>query len=151
MFLVGGQGAVLVMFVLSSYCSAVGAHCNVTGVWVNTLGSILSLHAEGLHLSGSLRTSVEVSHGGAGDEMTGQLVGVLGRGTQATFTMSVRWSGGSVTAWVGQCFQTWKCPVLRTMWLLRSEATVEEDNWKATRIGEDLFYPQKTCHEHKLV
>ncbi|XP_075033939.1 avidin-related protein 3-like isoform X2 [Mixophyes fleayi] len=141
------QGIVLFMLVLSCHCSHVGAHCNVSGVWVNTLGSVLTISAEGPLLSGFLCSSVEVSVGAAGDK-TGTLIGVLGQGNQPTFTMSVRWSGGSVAAWVGQCFQTSRCPVLRTMWLLRSEATVEENNWKATRIGEDIFYPQKTCNEN---
>ncbi|XP_056406028.1 avidin-related protein 1-like isoform X2 [Hyla sarda] len=120
------------------------AHCNVTGVWVNTLGSVLKLFAEGSQLKGSLHSSVALYPGAAGERMTGKLIGLIGQGDQPTFTMSVSWKEGSITAWVGQCFQTSDCPVLKTIWLLRSKATLE-DNWKATRIGEDVFYPQKKC------
>ncbi|KAM9296696.1 avidin-related protein 3-like [Gastrophryne carolinensis] len=115
----------------------------MSGVWVNTLGSVLVLQAEGSHLSGFLHSSVESYPGAAGVKMTGNLSGVLGKGKLSTFTMSVNWHGGSVTSWVGQCFMRLKCPVLRTTWLLRSEAATENDSWKSTRIGEDLFSPQK--------
>ncbi|XP_075702039.1 avidin-like [Rhinoderma darwinii] len=121
-----------------------GAPCNVTGVWVNAVGSVLKLSAKGSQLKGSLCSYVEVYPGAAGEQKTGKLMGLIGQGDQPTFTMSINWKGGSVTAWVGQCFQTSDCPVLKTTWLLRSKATLE-DNWKATRIGEDVFYPQKKC------
>ncbi|KAM5135442.1 avidin-related protein 4/5-like [Mantella aurantiaca] len=131
------------MLLLCVCCSDAWAQCNVTGVWVNTLGSVLRLRADGPHLSGSLRSSVEIHPGAAGDNMTGKLTGVLGKGKRPTFSMSVSWKDGeSVTAWVGQCLPTAQCPVLRTMWLLRTSST-EEDNWKATRIGEDVFYSEK--------
>ncbi|XP_072259993.1 avidin-related protein 4/5-like isoform X2 [Pyxicephalus adspersus] len=137
------KGFVLCLVLLCTYCSAVGAHCNLTGVWVNTLGSVLTLHADGLHLIGSLHSSVELYPGAAGDKV-GKLMGILGQGQQPTFSMCVSWRDGeTVTAWVGQCFLTTQCPVLKTFWLLRSQAT-EKDNWQATRIGEDLFHP-KNC------
>ncbi|XP_073537691.1 avidin-related protein 4/5-like [Phyllobates terribilis] len=136
---VGGQGLVLVIFMVTSYYNDVqGASCNVTGVWVNTLGSVLKLSAEGSQLKGSLHSSVELYPGAAGDLMTGKLIGLIGHGDQPTFTMSITWKEGSVTAWVGQCFQMSDCPVLKTMWLLRSKATVEDD-WKATRRCWELI------------
>ncbi|XP_018423965.1 PREDICTED: avidin-like [Nanorana parkeri] len=147
--MVAMKGSVLCMVLLWTYCSDVGAQCNMTGVWVNTLGSVLILHADGSRLSGSLRSSVELHPGSAGDQMTGKLMGVLGKGKQPTFSMSVSWKGETVTAWVGQCFQTAQCPVLRTMWLLRSPTTAE-DNWKATRTGEDIYYPEKKCEVERL-
>ncbi|XP_068119453.1 avidin-related protein 4/5-like [Hyperolius riggenbachi] len=144
--LLGVQRVLLCVFVLSCSCSDVqGAECNMTGVWINTLGSVLTLHADGGSLSGSLHTTVEQNPGAAGGDMTGKLMGVLGKGKQPTFAMSVRWHKGSVTAWVGQCFIKAGCPILRTVWLLRSEETSEGNNWKATRVGEDIFYAQKKC------
>ncbi|XP_066442997.1 uncharacterized protein [Eleutherodactylus coqui] len=110
-----------------------GAHCNMTGVWVNTLGSVLNISAEGSQIRGSLHSSVELHPGAVCEQMPGELVGLVGQGDQPTFTMSTSWKGGSVTAWVGQCFQISGCPVLKTIWLLRSKATIE-DNWKATRF-----------------
>ncbi|KAM4691203.1 avidin-related protein 4/5-like [Rhinophrynus dorsalis] len=124
--------------------------CNVSGVWVNSLGSVLTLSVEGPLLSGSLRSSVESSAGAAGKEKIGKLVGLLGDGEHATFAMSVMWSGGSVSTWAGQCFLRSHCPVLRTLWLLRSEAGTEDKNWQSTRIGEDTFHPQKACDSEKL-
>ncbi|KAE8576923.1 hypothetical protein XENTR_v10004366 [Xenopus tropicalis] len=124
--------------------------CNMSGTWVNELGSVLSLVAKGPHLSGSLQSSVETSQGAAGDEKMGKVVGVLGDGEQPTFTMSVKWSAGSVSTWAGQCFWRTNCPVLRAIWLLRSEVSTEDKNWKATRIGEDLFRPQKACDSDQL-
>ncbi|XP_075207852.1 avidin-like [Anomaloglossus baeobatrachus] len=137
------QGVMLAIFIVTGYYNAVqGAHCNVTGVWVNTLGSVLKLSAEGYQLKGSMHSSVQLYPGAAGEQMASKLIGLISQGDQPTFTMSIKWKEGSVTAWVGQCFQMSDCPVLKTMWLLRSKATAE-DNWKATRIGEDVFHPQK--------
>ncbi|XP_073462511.1 avidin-like [Aquarana catesbeiana] len=137
------KGVVLCLVLWSVYCSDVqGVHCNMTGVWLNTLGSVLTLHMDGPHLGGSLRSFVMLSQGVPGDEMTGKLVGVVGKGKEPTFSMSITWKGGeTVTAWVGQCFVKPHCPYLQSMWLLRSQST-EEDDWKATRIGEDYFYPK---------
>ncbi|XP_075435679.1 avidin-related protein 4/5-like [Ascaphus truei] len=117
--------------------------CNVSGVWGNGLGSVLSLSSEGLQLTGLLRSAVESSRGAAGGERIGKVVGVLGDGEQPTFAMSVSWTGGSVSTWAGQCFRRSDGTVLRTMWLLRSAASSEVNSWKATRVGEDTFYPQK--------
>ncbi|XP_069809336.1 avidin-like isoform X2 [Dendropsophus ebraccatus] len=121
----------------------------MTGAWVNTLGSVLKLSAEGSQLKGSLHSSVALYPGAAGEKRTGKLIGLVGQGDQPTFTMSISWKGGAVTAWVGQCFQTSDCPVLKTVWLVRSKTTVE-DNWQATRVGEDVFYPQKKCNVDNL-
>uniref|UniRef100_A0A8C5QXG6 Avidin n=1 Tax=Leptobrachium leishanense TaxID=445787 RepID=A0A8C5QXG6_9ANUR len=135
------QVAVMCLCVVGAYdmdlrCS------NISGVWVNSLGSRLSLSVAGLRLSGSYKTGVESSPGSAGKDMTGKVVGVLGSGVHPTFAMSVSWRGGSVTTWAGQCFQGVSRPVLKTIWLLRSQVPVE-DNWMATRIGEDTFHRQK--------
>ncbi|XP_040185721.1 avidin-related protein 4/5-like [Rana temporaria] len=146
------KGVVLCVVLLSVYCSDVqGKHCNLTGVWLNTLGSVLTLHMDGPHLGGSLRSFVKLSKGG--DEMTGkiigELIGVVGKGKEPTFSLSISWKGGeTVTAWVGQCFIKPHCPYLHSMWLLRSQSTEEED-WQATRIGEDYFYP-KNCTVNEL-
>ncbi|XP_077314602.1 avidin-like [Lithobates pipiens] len=143
------KGVVVCLVALSLYCSDVqGTQCNMTGVWLNTLGSMLTLHMDGPHLGGSLHSSVMLSEGGEGDMMTrkliGELIGVIGNRKEPTFSMSISWKGGeTVTAWVGQCFVKPHCPYLHSMWLLRSQST-EEDEWKATRIGEDYFYP-KNC------
>ncbi|KAM3923028.1 uncharacterized protein RB166_012117 [Leptodactylus fuscus] len=120
-----------------------GTHCNMTGIWINTQGSVLRLSMQGSLLKGSLCTSVELSPD-AKCEMSGEVIGHLGQGDQQIFTMSVNWDGDSATVWVGQCFQPLDCPILKVMWLLRTK-TIEKENWMGTRIGEDVFYPKDTC------
>ncbi|XP_040185720.1 avidin-related protein 4/5-like isoform X2 [Rana temporaria] len=146
------KGVVLCVVLLSVYCSDVGKQCNMTGVWSNTLGSVLTLHMDGPHLGGSLHSFVKLSQGGAGDKtgkLIGELIGVVGKGKEPTFSLSISWKGGeTVTAWVGQCFVNAPCPYLHSMWLLRSQSTEEED-WKATRIGGDYFYPTN-CDVNEL-
>ncbi|KAM4664425.1 avidin-like [Discoglossus pictus] len=142
------QALLMALCVLSAWCNEVHTEsCNVTGVWVNSLGSVLSLSLEGHHLSGSLHTAVESSPGAAGDDKFGKVVGVVGIGNQPTFTMSVSWKEGAVSTWAGQCFWRSHSPVLRTIWLLRSEVSSEDMNWEATRVGEDIFHPKKTHHK----
>ncbi|XP_073462512.1 avidin-like [Aquarana catesbeiana] len=144
------KGVVLCLVLLSLYCSDVqGAQCNMTGVWFNSEGSVLSLHRDGPHLGGSLHSSVKLSQEGGGDEKTGRLIGTVGKGKEPTFSMSISWKGGeTVTACIGQCFVKPHCSYLHSTWLIRSHSTEEED-WKATRIVEDYFYP-KNCDENEL-
>ncbi|KAM8945885.1 avidin-related protein 3-like [Pelodytes ibericus] len=139
------QVIVLFLFVMGANCHDMQhkEHCNISGVWINTLGSSLSLLVNGAQLSGTLKSAVESSPGAAGEQMTGKVVGVLGDGVPPTFAMSVSWSGGSVSTWVGQCFQERSRTVLKTTWLLRSKVATEDQNWMATRIGEDSFHLQK--------
>ncbi|XP_053309758.1 avidin-like [Spea bombifrons] len=140
-----GQAVVCLLAAMVASCEDLQheENCNLTGVWVNTLGSVLTLSVEGPKLSGSFKSSVETSLGAAGEEMIGKVVGVVGEGVQPVFAMSVSWSGGSVSTWAGQCFQGLHHSILKTTWLLRSKVGTEDKNWKATRIGEDTFHPQK--------
>ncbi|XP_053552687.1 avidin-like [Bombina bombina] len=124
--------------------------CNVSGVWLNELGSVLNLSADGPRLSGTFHSSVESSSGATGEGIIGKVLGVVGQSDQPTFTMSVSWEGGSVSTWAGQCFLRSHHPVLRTVWLLRAEASSEDQNWSATRIGENTFHPKKPHHQDPL-
>ncbi|XP_063281546.1 avidin-related protein 4/5-like isoform X2 [Pelobates fuscus] len=139
------QAVVLCLYVLGACGTDLHKErCNVSGVWVNSLGSMLTLSVdEGSHLRGFLKSSVESSPLAAGENMIGKVSGVLGSGMEPTLAMSVTWSGGSVSTWAGQCFQGLKTPVIRTMWLLRSQVDTEDKNWMATRIGEDTFHPKR--------
>ncbi|KAJ1108854.1 hypothetical protein NDU88_006224 [Pleurodeles waltl] len=118
--------------------------CNLTGVWENDLGSQMTfskVDKEGL-LTGSYQTAVSVS----GDPVnTSPLVGYQQKNNQnadgPTFGFTVKWaSTATTTSFGGQCFvdQNGK-EVLKTMWLLRDHAEKYNEDWKATRVGTNVF------------
>ncbi|MBN3306348.1 AVR4 protein, partial [Amia calva] len=112
-----------------------GAVCNVTGVWMSAMGSILKLAVSpDAELGGNYMTSVETMKGVAGNQRQSRLSGLLNRGAQPTFAFSVVWEGGSSSSWVGQCLVLGDgSQVLKTLWMLRSAAQGPEDDWKSTR------------------
>ncbi|NXI05604.1 AVID protein, partial [Pachycephala philippinensis] len=60
---------------------------------------------------------------------------------QPTFGLTVNWSfSDSITVFTGQCFvdEDGK-EVLKTMWLLRSHVENIKNDWKATRVGINVF------------
>ncbi|NXF85792.1 AVID protein, partial [Eubucco bourcierii] len=63
------------------------------------------------------------------------------KNSQPTFGFSVNWSfSGSFTVFTGQCFVDENGnEVLKTMWLLRSDVDKIQDDWKATRVGINVF------------
>ncbi|XP_029456376.1 avidin-related protein 4/5-like [Rhinatrema bivittatum] len=127
-------------FVFLFFTLAAGI-CNITGTWKNDLGSILKLSTdEELLIRGSFQTAVETSRGSAGWKKMSKVIGVQNADEEPTFAFSVRWDGGSVSTWAGQCFESSDTSVLKTVWLLRSSVSSKEKNWKATRVGEDVFY-----------
>uniref|UniRef100_A0A8D0GUJ7 Avidin n=1 Tax=Sphenodon punctatus TaxID=8508 RepID=A0A8D0GUJ7_SPHPU len=120
---------------------AVAGSCNITGIWLNSLGSVLQLTTtEGNMIRGAFTTTVEESTGAAGSSMLGNVFGVRSASAEPTVAFSVLWAGGSVCTWAGQCFWKQNQQVLKTIWLLRSSVGSEAENWAATRIGEDSFY-----------
>ncbi|XP_006635407.2 avidin-like isoform X2 [Lepisosteus oculatus] len=135
--------AALPVFFFSVWTLCVeGTGCNMTGVWVSDLGSVLKLAVlEDSELRGLLTSSVETVKGAAGSMRQGNVQGILNRGPRPSFAFSVAWDGGSTSSWVGQCFvQEDGRRVLKTLWMLRSFALSSVDNWKSTRMGEDTFY-----------
>ncbi|NXK40103.1 AVID protein, partial [Piprites chloris] len=128
---------------------ALGAHslsprrCKLTGNWVNDLGSnmkIFAVDGEG-GFSGSYLTAVTAS----GNEIKeSPLQGSLQRKNQKgqpTFGFTVNWTfSDSITVFTGQCFVDKEGKeVLKTMWLLRSSVDDIENDWKATRVGINIF------------
>ncbi|XP_078517244.1 avidin-like [Lissotriton helveticus] len=118
--------------------------CNLAGVWENELGSQMTfskVDKDGL-LSGSYQTAVSVSD----DPVNASpLVGYQQKSTRnadgPTFGFTVNWaSTATTTAFAGQCFldQNGK-EVLKTMWLLRDHAEKYNDDWKASRVGSNVF------------
>ncbi|XP_072339327.1 avidin-related protein 1-like [Scyliorhinus torazame] len=116
--------------------------CNMTGFWRNDLGSVFYLsEAQNFRLNGQYLTAVEAAREEAGPEKQAQVIGIRSNGKEPTFSMSTAWAGGSITSWVGQCLiLEGGQQVLKTTWLLRSPATSLQEDWKATRIGQDTFH-----------
>ncbi|XP_069482779.1 avidin-like [Ambystoma mexicanum] len=118
--------------------------CNLAGVWENELGSqvaISKVDTDGL-LTGSYNTAVSVS---GKPVSTSPLSGYQQKSDQnpggPTFGFTVNWtSTETTTAFAGQCFmdQNGK-EVLKTMWLLRDRVEGATEDWKATRVGTNVF------------
>ncbi|XP_075382960.1 avidin-like [Mycteria americana] len=124
--------------------------CVLTGRWRNDLGSnmtIATVNAKG-DFSGSYHTAVTAT---TNEIKVSPLQGSqhhTNQNRQPTFGFTVNWSfSDSVTVFTGQCFVDEKGrEVLKTMWLLRSSVGNIMDDWKATRVGINVFtrlQPQK--------
>ncbi|NXR69005.1 AVID protein, partial [Rhadina sibilatrix] len=129
---------------------ALGAHslpakkCSLTGRWVNDLGSNMTITAvnENGEFSGSYHTAVTAT---SNEIKVSPLQGSHKRGPnqrgQPTFGFTVNWSfSDSITVFTGQCFvDDDGKEILRTMWLLRSRVENIKSDWKATRVGPNVF------------
>ncbi|XP_053264075.1 avidin-like [Podarcis raffonei] len=120
------------------------AKCNLAGTWVNDLGSkmVIGTTNEDGQFSGSYLTAVS-----AVTDATIQESPLHGRQhhtnrrAQPTFGLTVSWSfSDSTTVFVGQCFVDEKGEeTLETTWLLREEVATHADDWKANRVGKNVF------------
>ncbi|XP_072849208.2 avidin [Pogona vitticeps] len=118
--------------------------CRLTGTWVNDLGSkmVISEVDNGGQFTGSYLTAVSSVENAVIRESP--LQGIQhhpSRRAQPTFGLTVHWDfSESVTVFAGQCFVNEKGEeTLETMWLLRSEEKTHADDWKATRVGRNVF------------
>ncbi|NWV08888.1 AVID protein, partial [Ptilonorhynchus violaceus] len=131
------------------FCLALGAHslpakkCSLIGSWVNDLGSnmtIVAMNEKG-DFVGSYHTAVTAT---MNEIRLSPLQGSLQRTNQKgqpTFGFTVNWSfSDSITVFTGQCFvdEDGK-EILKTMWLLRSHVDNIKNDWKATRVGINVF------------
>ncbi|NXQ58392.1 AVID protein, partial [Anthoscopus minutus] len=129
---------------------ALGAHglsvkkCSLTGRWVNDLGSkmtIATVNANG-DFAGTYNTAVTAT---SNEIKVSPLQGTMQKGPnqkgQPTFGFTVHWTfSESITVFTGQCFVDDNGnEVLKTMWLLRSHEENIKDDWKATRVGINVF------------
>ncbi|XP_062369249.1 avidin-like [Cinclus cinclus] len=129
---------------------ALGAHglsvkkCSLTGHWVNDLGSNMTIEAVNSKgdFSGTYHTAVTAT---TNEIKVSPLQGSMQKGPnqkgQPTFGFTVNWSfSDSITVFTGQCFvDNDGKEVLRTMWLLRSRVESINSDWKATRVGTNVF------------
>ncbi|XP_063309803.1 avidin-related protein 4/5-like [Pelobates fuscus] len=132
---------VLVLALLS-----IGAHasnqCSLAGSWRNELGSTITINSANKYgkFSGTYMTAVSVNNVNITET---PLTGFQQKSNQPSFGFTLKWAfSDSITVFTGQCFLTATGgKVLQTSWLLRSMATNEAENWKATRVGVNTFTP----------
>ncbi|NXM30254.1 AVID protein, partial [Oxyruncus cristatus] len=128
---------------------ALGAHslsprkCNLTGTWKNDLGSnmtILPVDEKG-NLAGLYNTSVADNSSKIHQSPLLGFQKLTNPIHQPTFGFTVNWTfSDSITVFTGQCFvDKHGKEVLKTTWLLRLHVNNIEDDWKATRIGTNVF------------
>ncbi|XP_069607196.1 avidin-like [Ranitomeya imitator] len=118
------------------------AKCNLEGQWKNDLGSnmtISSVDSNG-QFAGTYLTAVSVTNKTI---VKSPLIGFQQEKDSPTFGFTVKWKfSDSITVFAGQCFisETGQ-PILQAIWLLRSESDDIKDNWKQTRVGNNIFQP----------
>ncbi|XP_075773215.1 avidin-like [Pelodiscus sinensis] len=117
--------------------------CLLTGSWRNDLGSNMTISAvdstgafSGKYLTAVSATSRRI--------LESPFVGFqhpTNETAQPTFGFTVKWTFTNTTAvFVGQCFMGADGKeFLKTMWLLRAAVESPGDDWKATRVGTNLF------------
>ncbi|XP_038259692.1 avidin-like isoform X2 [Dermochelys coriacea] len=117
--------------------------CVLSGLWKNELGSNMSISAvnadggfTGLYHTAVTATNkpIQVSPLKGSQKPTSQR-------KQPTFGFTVTWTfSDSTTVFVGQCFMDDKGKeTLKTKWLLREEVRSPGADWKATRVGTNIF------------
>ncbi|WP_354644741.1 avidin/streptavidin family protein [Kitasatospora camelliae] len=109
------------------------------GEWFNELGSCLELATDG---SGVLSGSFAPGVGPAGRRALVGRYDTCSTGAGAVLGWTVAWSSGrgesaSVTSWSGQYLPEEERIVAH--WLFTT-ATGVEDAWRATAIGQDVFW-----------
>lgn len=109
----------------------------LSGDWFNELGSKMTLQINGQDVTGYYYTAVGDAEG---------IYNLAGRtnNSNTVLSFSVAWQNDygdseSATAWSGEYHD--QDDIIVTTWLLTSQ-TDEEDDWKSTLVGKDIFQRQ---------
>ncbi|NXL10709.1 AVID protein, partial [Mesembrinibis cayennensis] len=123
--------------------------CNLTGWWENKLGSRMHVSTvdSQVDFSGEYHTAMSSAQKPIEPS---PLVSSqhLDEDGQRTFSFTINWKkfSDATTAFVGQCFMDiGGKETLTTTWLLREAVGSLEEDWKATRVGRNVF-----THKHTL-
>uniref|UniRef100_A0A8C3PMU2 Avidin n=1 Tax=Calidris pygmaea TaxID=425635 RepID=A0A8C3PMU2_9CHAR len=129
--------------------TVVSLQCQLRGLWRNEQDSLMEISAvrDNGEFQGKYLTQVTLAGGCA---RASPLTGAQqqpSEGGWPTFTFTVRWDkfSNATTAFAGQCFlDTGGKETLTTMWLLREAVGSLEEDWKATRVGRNVFTRKRT-------
>ncbi|NXG61994.1 AVID protein, partial [Hemiprocne comata] len=132
----------LLLFCLALVAPSLSARkvtCVLTGVWVNDLGSNMTIGAvngKG-EFTGTYYTAVTATNNEIRESRLQGSQHLSNQKSQPTFGFTVHWNfSDSITVFTGQCFvDEDRKEILKTMWLLRSHTDNIKNDWKATRSG----------------
>nr|XP_005508148.2 avidin [Columba livia] len=130
--------------------------CQLSGLWRNEQDSLMEISAvrDNGDFQGKYLTRVTVTGSCA---YTSPLKGAQQQPTDGvwpTFAFTVHWDkfSNATTAFTGQCFvDTGGKETLTTMWLLREAVGSLEEDWKATRVGRNVFTRKRTSKGKTLL
>ncbi|XP_025970538.1 avidin-like [Dromaius novaehollandiae] len=136
--------ALLLALALATRASPAGRKCELSGLWRNdqeSLMEISAVRADG-GFQGEYLTRVSLA---GGCIRVSPLKGAQhdpGEAAWPTFGFTVRWErfSNATAVFVGQCFVgPGGKELLATTWLLREAVGSLEDDWRATRVGRNVF------------
>ncbi|XP_056180331.1 avidin-like [Falco biarmicus] len=123
--------------------------CHLSGLWRNEQDSLMEISVlrDNGDFQGRYLTRVTLAGGCACASPLKGAQQQPSEGGWPTFAFTVRWDkfSNATTAFAGQCFvDTGGKETLTTMWLLREAVGSLEEDWKATRVGRNIFTRKRT-------
>ncbi|XP_063036825.1 avidin-like [Melospiza melodia melodia] len=123
--------------------------CQLSGLWTNDQDSQMEISVlrDNGDFHGQYLTRVTLSGGCARVSPLRGAQQQLGGEGWPTFAFTVLWDkfSNATTAFVGQCFvDAGGKEMLSTTWLLREAVGSLEEDWKATRVGRNVFTRKHT-------
>uniref|UniRef100_A0A8C0FW09 Avidin n=1 Tax=Bubo bubo TaxID=30461 RepID=A0A8C0FW09_BUBBB len=139
-----GSGAFTLVLALALVAYVTPEERKLSGLWRNELDSLMEISAvrDNGDFQGKYLTRVTLAGGCARASPLRGAQQQPGEGGWPTFAFTVRWDkfSNATTAFAGQCFvDTGGKETLTTMWLLREAVGSLEEDWKATRVGRNVF------------
>ncbi|XP_014382696.1 avidin-like [Alligator sinensis] len=140
----GNSGLALLALALVTLGTTAHRKCQLSGLWQNELGSLMEIHerSKDRELTGRYLTGVTATSNCIHQVLLQGSWHGPARRVLPTFGFIVTWEkfSNSTTAFVGQCFMDESGQeTLRTTWLLWEEVESPKDDWKAIRVGTNVF------------
>ncbi|KAM6229934.1 avidin-like [Porphyrio hochstetteri] len=151
-----GAFALLLALALAGCVTPAERKCQLDGLWRNEQDSLMEISVvrDNGDFQGKYLTRVTLAGGCARVSPLKGAQQQPGEGGWPTFAFTVRWDkfSNATTAFAGQCFvDTGGKETLTTMWLLREAVGSLEEDWKATRVGRNVFTRKRTNKENILL
>ncbi|XP_065513014.1 avidin-like isoform X2 [Caloenas nicobarica] len=139
-----GSSAFTLVLVLALVACITSAErkCQLSGLWRNEQDSLMEISAvrDNGDFQGKYLTRVTLTGGCAHASPLKGAQQQCSEGIWPTFAFTVRWDKFS-----RQCFvDKGGKETLTTMWLLREAVGSLEEDWKATRVGRNIFTRKRT-------